>query len=137
MQIALPCCFKIEFGAQAKIQLPRKTRQLPLMGKLSNNVLNLDAINQTDVIGDKFLQPLSLTVYINESSSSSLAKATGWPTEKAYSNNPKRITRMKKTGYRYKNTPTQLNPVSVYTKFWIVLYSSITTILAGWIHFYL
>ena len=23
MQIALPCCFKIEFGAQAKIQLPR------------------------------------------------------------------------------------------------------------------
>jgi len=26
MQIALPCCFKIEFGAQAKIQLPRKTR---------------------------------------------------------------------------------------------------------------
>lgn len=40
MQIALPRCFKIEFGAQAKIQLPRKTRQLPLMGKIRDCKLN-------------------------------------------------------------------------------------------------
>lgn len=38
MQIALPCCFKIEFGAQAQIQLPRKTRQLPLMGKIIERI---------------------------------------------------------------------------------------------------
>ena len=48
----------------------------------------------------KFLQPPSLTVcYINASSYSSQAEATGWPTGKPYSNSPRLKTRMKKAGY--------------------------------------
>lgn len=42
MQIALPYYCKIEFGALSKDSITEKTRQLPPMGKLSYNVLNLD-----------------------------------------------------------------------------------------------